>query len=290
MRIPPPLGTAVLATFLLSAQTPAPPQFEVASVKLSPPGAPDRVSIGVHVDGAHLTCNYLNLRDYLRMAYRVKDYQISGPEWLASDRYNIAATLPAGSTQAQVPDMIKALLADRFQVRLHHETREFPVYAMVVDKGGLKIQLSADQEMDTPGKAPVNVTGGGSRDGVAIDLGHGSYFNFANNKLEAKKLTMATFAETLARFEDKPVVDLTGLNGVYDILLNFSDDDYRAMLIRSAVNAGLAMTPQALQAMEAASGDSIGNAMRAAGLRLEPRKAPFDVLVIDSAQKTPTEN
>ena len=89
---------------------------------------------------------------------------------------------------------------------------------------------------------------------------------------------------------DKPVVDMTGLTGTYDVLLNFTEEDYRAMLIRSAINAGVVLPPQARQLMEAASGDSVASAMQAAGLKLEPRKAPLDVLVIDHAEKTPSAN
>ena len=136
----------------------------------------------------------------------------------------------------------------------------------------------------------MNVTASGSKDGVAVNLGHGAFFNFSDNKLEAKKLTMAYFAEMLARFVDRPVVDMTGLTGTYDVLLNFTEEDYRAMLIRSAINAGVVLPPQARQVMEAASGDSIASAMQAAGLKLEARKAPMDVLVIDHAEKTPSAN
>jgi uncharacterized protein (TIGR03435 family) len=222
------------------------------------------------------------------MAYRVKDYQIEGPESISSERYDIAATLPAGATRAQVPEMIKNLLADRFHLKLHHESKEFPVYALVQGKGPLKIKESPIEDSDI--KAPINVTGGGSRDGVAINLGHGAYFNFSDNKLEAKKLTMTQVAETLARFVDKPVVDMTGLTGTYDILLNFTEEDYRAMLIRSAINAGIDLPPAARRIMESASGDSIYSAIQSVGLKLESRKAPLDVLVVDHADKAPTEN
>ncbi|MEP6716569.1 MAG: TIGR03435 family protein [Terriglobia bacterium] len=276
---------ALLAAGVLLAQNPALPQFEVTSVKPSAPGAPDQVSIGVHADGARISCNYLNVRDYIRIAYKIKDYQIAGPPWLASDRYDIAATLPAGSVQEQVPDMLKGLLADRFKLTLHHETKEFPVYALIVAKTGLKIKESApDPEADSA-KSAVNVSVGGNRNGVSVNLGHGSYFSFAANKLEARRMTMASLAETLARFVDKPVVDMTGLTGLYDIDLNFTEDDYRGMLIRSAVNAGITLPPQALQAMEAASGDSVASAMQAAGMKLDARKAPLDVVVIDHVEK-----
>jgi len=274
-------------------QTAAGPQFEVASVKPSAPDAPEQVRIGVHVDGARFTCNYFSLRDYIRLAYKVKDYQITSPEWMATERYDVAASLPAGgASQDQIADMMKALLTDRFQLKVHHETKEFSVYALVVTKGGPKLKESALDPVDPngPAKPPVDVAVSGSRNGVNINLGRGAYVNFADNKIDAKKLTMTYFAEVLARFVDKPVVDMTGLTGTYDVLLNFTEEDYRAMLIRSAINAGVVLPPQARQLMEAASGDSVASAMQAAGLKLEPRKAPLDVLVIDHAEKTPSAN
>ncbi len=280
---------AFAAAAVLFGQTPV--QFDVASVKPSPPGNPEQVKIGVHIDGARVSCSYLSLKDYIRIAYRVKDYQVSGPEWMSSERYEIAATLPPGTKQEQVPDMIKALLADRFHLKVHDEMKEFPVYALTVAKGGLKISQSpADPEGAPAPKAPVNVTGGGNRNGVSINLGNGAYFTFSNNKLEGKKLTMASLAETLARFTDRPVIDMTGAAGLYDLSLDFTAEDYQAMLIRSAINAGVVLPPAARQMMEAASGDSLFTAIQTAGLKLDPRKAPLALVVIDHADKTPSEN
>src|ERR1700712_3975002 len=107
---------AVLITLVpLVAQTPAPhPEFEVASIKPSAPPGQGQVNVGVHIDGARLSCTYLSLKDYIRVAYRVKEHQVVGPDWLASSRFDIAATLPAGTAREKVPDMLKTLLTDRF--------------------------------------------------------------------------------------------------------------------------------------------------------------------------------
>jgi uncharacterized protein (TIGR03435 family) len=94
----------------------------------------------------------------------------------------------------------------------------------------------------------------------------------------------------LARFEDRPVVDMTGLKGKYDFTLSFTEEDYHAMMIRAAISSGMALPPEAIQAMERASGDSLYTALDAVGLKLESRKAPLDVLVIDHAEKNPSEN
>ena len=281
----------LVSAALFFGQEPATPRFEVASIRPTSGDSFEKVNVGVHIDGARVAINSFSLRDYVRVAYNVKDYQISGPEWMGTERFDVTGTLPEGSSQAQVRDMIKSLLADRFHIKLHHESKEFPVYALVIGKGPLKLVESAlDPDTTDASKGAVNVAANGSRDGVTVNMGRGAYFAFANNKLEVKKLTTAYLAETLARFVDKPIVDMTGLTGTYDLTLNFTEEDYRAMLIRSAVNAGVVLPPQALHLMETASGDSLFSSIQEAGLKLDSRKAPLDVLVVDKIEKTPTEN
>jgi uncharacterized protein (TIGR03435 family) len=281
----------LLASLTIFGQT---AQFEVASIRPSAAPGADHVNVGVHVDGARISCTYLSLKDYIRMAYKVKDYQISGPDWAAGERFDISATLPAGAKEDQVPDMLKALLADRFQMKLHRDSKDFPVYALVVGKGGLKAKESAPEAESKDGeegpKGAVNVSGSGGRGGVNINLGRGSYFTMADNKFVVRKLTMASFAEMLARFEDRPVVDMTGLSASYDFDLTFTDEDYRAMLIRSAITAGVTLPPEALKALQYSSGDSLLGALEKVGLKLETRKAPLELLVIDHVLRVPTEN
>lgn len=280
---------AFLSAVVAFAQT---PQFEVASIRPSASTASEKVNVGVHIDGAQLTCNYFSLKDLIRMAYQVKDYQVMGSDFLASDRFDIAAKIPAGVGQDQVRDMMKALLAERFQLKVHTEKKDFPVFALLVAKSGLKIKESpVDNDSDAePTKAPVNVTASGGRGGVNVNLGHGSSFTFADNKLVAKKMTMAQFAEMLARFEEKPVVDMTGTTALYDVEMLFTEEDYMAMLIRSAIVAGVTLPPEALKMMQSASGDSLITALEKVGLKMESRKAPLDVIVVDHALKLPTEN
>jgi uncharacterized protein (TIGR03435 family) len=252
------------------------------------------VNVGVHLDGARISCTQLNLKDYISTAYQVKLYQISGPDWLGSERFDISATLPAGAQQEQVPDMLKALLVDRFQMKFHREKKDFPVYALVVAKSGLKLnETPKDSESPDggePAKPAVNVTGSGGRGGVHINLGNGSYFSLADNKFIGRKLTMLSFVDMLARFEDRPVIDMTDLKGNYDVDLNFTTEDYNALMIRSAIAAGVVLPPEAMKALEYASGDSLLAALEKVGLKLEARKAPLDVIVIDHMAKAPTEN
>jgi uncharacterized protein (TIGR03435 family) len=228
------------------------------------------------------------LKDYIRIAYRVKDFQVSGPEWMASERFDIDAKLPAGAARDQVPEMLQTLLEDRFQVKLHRDSKEFSVYGLVVGSGGTKLKESpVDADAAS---APVEVNASGSRDGVYINFGNRGYFSLVPGRLEARKMTMTNFADTLARFVDRPVVDMTEMKGNYDVTLELSVDDYRVMLIQSAVNAGVTLPPETLRLLEGAPNDSVPNALRALGLKLEPRKAPLEVLVIDRALKTPAAN
>ncbi len=269
-------------------------EFEVASIK---PAAPitsgQQMNFGVRIDDAQARFTYFSLKDLMQIAYKVKGYQISGPDWAASERFDISATIPAGVKRDQLPEMLQSLLAERFQLKLHRTEKEFPVYGLVVGKSGSKMKESAPQTGDEAAEAakkPFSVSGSGGRAGTVVNFGSGSYFALGNNRFEAKKLTMANLAETLARFTDRPVVDMTALKSTYDFELEFQPDDFQAMMIRSAIAARVTLPPQAIQFMERASVDSLPNALQTIGLKLEPRKAPLEVLVVDSLQKVPSAN
>jgi|SRR5579863_46970 len=294
-------GFAALLSFAApipaQSNSDAAPEFEVASIRTSAP-ITQGVTAGVHVDGAQVSCLQLSLRDYIAAAYKVKDYQIQGPDWMASARFDVVAKLPSGAKQDQVPGMIGALLADRFQMKMHRESKEFPVYGLVVGKSGLKLKASPPDPPDQSteaGKAAVNVGAKADNAGTFIDMGKGSYLLIGSNRIEAKKVTMAALATVLARFTDRPVVDMTG-SGLpaaldkYDFTLEFSAEDFRAMMIRAAVTAGVVMPPEALKLVDAASGDTMLTALDTIGLKLEPRRALLDVLVIDHMERAPSEN
>jgi uncharacterized protein (TIGR03435 family) len=101
---------------------------------------------------------------------------------------------------------------------------------------------------------------------------------------------MADLAGNLERFMDRPIVDMTDLKGNYSFALDLTEEDYRMMLIRIAVAAGVVLPPQALRLLEGGSPVSLFDALQKLGLKLDARKAPLDVLIIDEARKTPTEN
>jgi uncharacterized protein (TIGR03435 family) len=111
---------AVLLSVAAVAQT-APPrlEFEVASIKPSPPPVIGQVNAGIKIDGAQLHARSLALKDYIQAAYKVKNYQVVGPLWLGSERYEVDAKLPAGTTREQVPEMLQSLFAERFEMKFH---------------------------------------------------------------------------------------------------------------------------------------------------------------------------
>ena len=117
--------------------------FEVASIKPSAQSAQAQTSAGLHIDGSVARYSALSLKLYLGMAYNLRNYQISAPDWMASERWDITAKLPDGSDPKQIPQMLQALLRDRFQIKTHRETRELPVYGLITGKGRLKLKPTA---------------------------------------------------------------------------------------------------------------------------------------------------
>ena len=267
-------------------------EFEVAAIKPSNQNAQTQTSAGMNADGSMVRYSALGLKLYLGMAYRLKNYQIAAPDWMASTRWDITAKLPPRSNSKEVPEMMQALLRDRFQMKMHRETRETAVYGLVIGKGGLKLK-------DSPVDSPTNVSEPPNRNvnaamasgaGTTVTYGNGAYFTFGNNRFEGKKLPVTIIADALSRFVDRPVVDMTGLKGDYDFSMEFSPEDFRAMMIRAAIAGGAVVSPEVLKLLDASSGDTLVNAVEKLGLKLESRKAPIEMLVIDEAQKTPTEN
>ena len=266
------------------------PEFEVVSIK----PAVDQIQqggAGLHIDGSQVGLTSLSMKDIVGMAYQVKPNQIFGPDWISSQRYNIAAKIPDGGSQNQVREMIQSLLGDRFQMKMHREKRDFQVYALGAGKNGVKMTaLPPDPDSDNSRPAPIAAGGFGSENGVAMTLGNGSTLSLGATSFDAKKLSMAQLAELLTRFMDRPVVDSTGLNGQYDFSLQLTPEDRTALLVRSAINAGITLPPQAMRALDSGSNASLTTSLEKLGITLQSTRAPLDVIVIDSILKTPTEN
>ncbi len=229
-----------------------PRTFEVASVKRASPPASGGVRSSMRLDPGRLTCTNVTLKKLMVESYGVKDYQVSGPDWLNTEIYDIAATLPPGTTGDEVLLMVQTLLADRFKLAFHRDSKELPVYALVVGKGGSKLQ--------------------------EVEFGRGSTSGSPGH-LTATRIAMRNLTEFLSRQTGLPVLDMTGLKGFYSFTLNYTPE--------AAPSAPSPETP----IPESAVGPSLFTAVQEQlGLKLEARKAPVEILVVDHAEKVPTEN
>src|SRR5580698_5360668 len=123
-----PIALGILAAVSLFAQSSPLPQFEVASIRPSTATPQGQVNVGLQLDGGQVRVASMTLRDYLGIAFRTKISNIAGPDWIASDRFDISATIPAGNKTAQIPEMFQSLLAERFHLKFHREKRDFPLY------------------------------------------------------------------------------------------------------------------------------------------------------------------
>lgn len=264
------------------------PAFEVASIRPSPPER-NEVTVGVRITGSQVRISQWPLKEYVALAYNVRPQQIAGPDWLTQQAYDIAGTIPSGVSSERVPEMFQALLADRFQLKTHRETRPLPVYAIGVGKEGLKIkELPADPLADAA--APTNIEASGSGGGVFLDAGGGSTFRLGDNRIEARKMRMDDFAGLITRFLDRPAIDQTGLKGRFDFTIDLTPEDYTAMMIRAAVGAGVTLPPQALRVLDGASINPLAAGLQKLGFTVDRRDAPLEFVVIDSMSRTPTEN
>src|SRR5215471_13508054 len=166
-------GITVGILFLTAAflQNPR-PAFEVATIRPSVNAPRQAVAAAGRTDGAQFRIAGLTIRDYISMGYAVKLNQISGPDWITTDRFDIAATLPEGSGPDQVPGMMQALLEDRFELKSHREQKDFPVYALRVSSAGLKMAAVPGDpgEEQSNSKNPQAFTRQGSGQGISLDL------------------------------------------------------------------------------------------------------------------------
>jgi uncharacterized protein (TIGR03435 family) len=225
-----------------------PLSFEVAAIK---PSVTNDNGSGTHTSKGEVVMNNVSLKQCVEMAYDVRDYSFSGPDWLATLRFDINAKPPAGwDSREQFGPMLQTLLAERFKLVVHKESKVLPAYALVQAKGGLKIH-------------PVEKGEGGSSS------------NSNNGLYTAKHVTMQRFADFLARTLNSPVVDKTEAAGVFDFSLTFSRDDLRPGSERSPDN----------------SAPSIYTALQEQlGLRLLSQKLPVEIVVVDHMEKAPTDN
>jgi uncharacterized protein (TIGR03435 family) len=278
MKIITALAIVITSLPLSHAQTPAQkPVFEVASIKASVDNRPP--SFQAQPGGRFLVSGPLKLM--LALAYSLRDYQISGgPGWVATDRWDLQAKAPEDSIPAGLASpgpatpnhplllMLQSLLEERFQLKMHREMREEPVYELTVAKNGSKMKLSSDQSSPEILAAPT----------AADPLPRGR-MTIRGTTLQGNAIAMTGLISILADITKRPITNKTGLTGLYDFKLEWSLD------------TALAVGPNGQpDAPPNAPGPSFTTALQEQlGLRLESSRRPVEVLVIDSVSK-PTEN
>jgi uncharacterized protein (TIGR03435 family) len=289
------LGIAAVVVPIFSqaggAQAPK-PSFEVVSIKPAP-AVLTRIMIAP-VAGGRFSVEGLNLKNLVARAYSVAETRVvGGPNWVESARYNIeakaeGATIPAGQLQL----MLQSMLEDRFQLKAHRETRELPVYELHVARGGVKMKMSEDQTPLAPPAPPspaeiaamqAAMRGGGARGAAPAGPPPRGMFNRGNGQMTGTAVPVTTIVNTLAQTLGRPVIDKTGLTGLFDISVQWTPGAEQAPGPFGPPPGG---APPPLDP----TGPSIFTALQEQlGLRLESTKGPIDVVVIDSAEK-PSEN
>lgn len=233
------------------------PKFEAASVKPSP-----QCKIHNTIDPAMIILSGDPLSVVVMEAFGVKEDQITGPSWLESECFDIAAKMPEGATKDQLPAMLRALLIERFKLVVHKENRLTQGYSLVVDKKGLKIHKT---DMDSPyAKSHFGQVafGGSGSPGIKGSI------------------TMARLAHFVSLALEVPVQNLTGLDGKYDVDVAWAPDS----AFDSA--AGGPTEPS----LFGATGDIFSSFQKSLGLRLERSKQAEERVVIDHIERVPTVN
>jgi uncharacterized protein (TIGR03435 family) len=312
LTIPACILTAVFSLAVFGQDTAAQPQFDVASIK---PAAqtPGPMMFGCRggpgtADPGRLTCANANLGMLMMRAYGVQSYQITSPDWFNSERFDIAAKVPDGATKEQLNLMLQNLLAERFQVKLHRETKELPIYALVVGKGGPKVKPSEETAPATDGTRDAGPPDGPpppprpGPDGFPQlpKGGRGIMMMMQPGRLRVagSHQPISELAKMLGDQVGRPVRDETGLKGKYDFTLDFTPEPgqgpMRGMPMPMPPPGGGAIAGGGMPAPAGEPQEGGPTLMTAVqeqlGLKLESRKGPVEILVIDHAEKVPTEN
>jgi uncharacterized protein (TIGR03435 family) len=251
------IRAAVFATVLLgivgiSVQAQPVPGFEVASVKAATPRAGTAGLTAMDTDPAMVRYSNVTLKLLIAIAYRLDSRLVQGgPAWLDDQPYDLTARLPPGTSKDRVPAMLQTLLVERFKLAVHRETTEQRVYFLVVGKNGTK--LKAAQKADEQDVQQVR----GNRPAAQILPGG----------IMGHSMALGSFAGSLAHVLGYQVLDHTGLTGTFDINLKWIPEDTEG------------------------TGPSLFTAIQEQlGLKLETGKAPVEVLMVDHAERIPTEN
>jgi uncharacterized protein (TIGR03435 family) len=246
----------------------------------------------------------MSLRQLLTNAYDVKAFQIGGPPWLDTERFDVDATMPADTTKEQFRVMLQNLLADRFKAAVHRETKELPVYSLEVTKGGSKLQPPAGPPPAVNPDDPISLPSAPKLgpDGFPVLppglRGRNTIFSTmmpTRAKLLGQNATMQDLADRLTNQLSRPVSDNTGLTGKFDFTLTFSTDGLPGRPMPGAPS-GLpaAAVPVAPPSGPPPEGDNLpdlfGALQSQLGLKLDARKGPVVLIVVDHIEKTSTDN
>jgi uncharacterized protein (TIGR03435 family) len=270
-------GLFLFATNAARGQAPTKLEFEVASVKPMPPSSPQfpaPTGGPGTTDPGQITWSGVPLKWLLKTAYDVRLYQISGPAWLDSEHYMIVAKVPEGATKEQVNLMWQNLLKDRFGVVVHHESRVFEADEMTLAKGASKLK-----ETDLPDSPSQTIAGTGSKTGHD-DLLHRvstPYLGLADSvggtrRIMGRAQPLGDVANWLSQMLGHPVIDKTGLTGKYDFNLDLDLNQPPAPGDGNGLYAVVSALEQGL------------------GLKLVKSTVQLDLIVVDHAEKIPTDN
>jgi len=258
-------------------------EFDVASIRPAQPPVPG-VEYTTSIQGGPgsedpgmFTCENMSLSNLVTMAYREK--HISMFDWMNTAMFNVRTRVPKGTTQDEFSIMLQNLLISRFKLAVHHETREIPTYVLVVAKNGPKFKearperpAAGDKEEPArpPAPEPIRV----DSEGYPILTPGKSQQTMVGNRarMSEPRMTMEQLAKSLGAHLDRPVTDATGLKGAYEITLYWTVDTM----------GGAAETEPGPGLREA-----LANQL---GLRVESKKGQVVFLVVDHADKLPTEN
>jgi uncharacterized protein (TIGR03435 family) len=253
-------------------------RFEAASLKSLPPLAAGQPLPGPPFQGGPGTTDperliiRIPLKGLVWRAYGLQGFQVFGPDWMSSAMYEVVAKVPPGATAAQVNLMLQNLLAERLELKLHHETRTLQVNVLTVDQAGLKMKLWSDASIRPSAKDGRNVPDPAGFAPLPSWQESGVVGMLRDGHL---RLTgyRATITQLISFLDlDHPILDQTGLTGEYDFRLDF-------------------VTPRASLANDAEPGPGIFSALPdQLGLRLKEQKEPMDVVVIDHAGREPSPN
>src|SRR5215467_12977162 len=287
--------------------------FEVASIKASPPLDPQKLlsgqqRVGMKTDAGRADIENWSIYELLNAAYKISLNRLTGPGWggyspFTATRFDIHATIPAGATKDDVPEMLQSLLEERWKLAFHNEQKEQQVLALLVGKDGPKLQPSPAEAADsntTNRPDPVQVSGDPLKGGLTIrGAGQAGAMKVSVTPdgmihMTAERLTMAQLADSLMQFVGRPVVDQTGLTGNYQVAFELSQADVlaaaRAAGLQLPGAPGAAGAGPAGGAADPSGGTSAYQTVEKMGLKLESRKLAVDYMVIDRLEKLPTED